>query len=238
MIASMSQAAPHIWTGMIAFVCGPMACAKGLRGDRDALVDVDDHRNGADRQHGRRGRHIGVGGNDDFVAWADAHRGQACRQSERPAGRKSEMADAEIGRVSLLKRRALALFAVPKQLARPDDPGDRLDLLLADDIHARQLLAGLEPSLAEVRGGESANRRLLPGATFYWRSRILDHGKPFGAAQIDSVGSRPAHRLHKSPRRRRKRLRAAQRHRKGSWQRSANQRGWVTKPSNSLIPVR
>ena len=51
------------------------------------------------------------------------------------------MTDAEIGGVSLLERRALALFAVPEQFARPDDPGDRFDLLLADDIHWRQLLA-------------------------------------------------------------------------------------------------
>jgi hypothetical protein len=66
-----------------------------------------------------------------------AHRGQTCRQRESPAGRKSEMTNAEIGGVSLLERRALALFAVTEQLARSDDPGDRFDLLLADNIHWR-----------------------------------------------------------------------------------------------------
>jgi hypothetical protein len=46
------------------------------------------------------------------------------------------MIDTEVAGVSLLKGRALAVFAVPEQLARPDDPGDRFDLLLADDIGA------------------------------------------------------------------------------------------------------
>ena len=30
MTASMSQVAPHIWTGMIALVCGPMAARMAL----------------------------------------------------------------------------------------------------------------------------------------------------------------------------------------------------------------
>ena len=126
---------------MIALVCGPTRRANRLGGDRDGLVDIDDHRNGANRQNGRRRRHISVGRNEDFVAWADAHARQARHEFEGPAGRKREMIDAEIGRVALLEGRALALFAVAEKLARPDHAGDRLDLLLADDIHWRQLLA-------------------------------------------------------------------------------------------------
>src|SRR6185437_7853089 len=113
----------------------PDGGANGPRRDRDALVDVDDHRNGSNRQNGGCRRHIGVGWNDDFVARTYAHRGQARRQRKGAAGGEREMTDAEIGGVALLEGRALTVFAVPKQFARPDDPGDRFDLLFADDIH-------------------------------------------------------------------------------------------------------
>ena len=90
MIASMSQVAPHIWTGMIAFVCGPISGANSLGGDRDALVDIDDDRNGSNRQNRRRGRHIGVGGNDDFVAWANAHCGQPAVSAKVPLAERAK----------------------------------------------------------------------------------------------------------------------------------------------------
>jgi hypothetical protein len=155
--------------------------ADGLRRNRDALVDIDDDRNGSNRQNGRGGRHIGVGGNDDFVAWANAHRGQARRQREGAAGRESEMTDVEVRGVSLLERRALALFAVPEQLARSDDRA------IASISSSPTTYIGVNswrvwsPSVAEVRNVESANPRLLGRATFEWRLRCA------GPIQIDGV---------------------------------------------------
>ena len=53
-----------------------------------------------------------------------------------PLAEETEMANAEIGRVLLLKGRALVLWPYRNSL-RSDDPGDRFDLLLADNIHWR-----------------------------------------------------------------------------------------------------
>ena len=48
---------------------------------RDGLVDVDDHRDGAGRQHRGGRRHVGVGGNQDLVAGPEAD----ARSWPRPA---------------------------------------------------------------------------------------------------------------------------------------------------------
>ncbi len=72
------------------------------------------------------------------------------------------MIDAEVGGVSLLKGRALAVFAIAEQLARPDHQGDRLDLLLADDIHARQT-----PGRSGAISNDSPTTGKAPISSFY-----------------------------------------------------------------------
>ena len=59
-----------------------------LRIDRDGLVDIDDQRDRADREHRSRGRHIGVGRDDHFVAGAEADGGH--RRGERVASAGGE----------------------------------------------------------------------------------------------------------------------------------------------------
>ena len=119
--------------------------AYGRGADGEALVDVDDHRNGADRQHRRGRRHIGVGRNQHLVARADAETDKPGGKAIGAARSKRELADAEMLGIALLEALAFAVVAVAEQLARADHPCDRLDLFLAGQIH------GISPSDGWVR---------------------------------------------------------------------------------------
>ncbi len=85
--------------------------------DRDGFVDVDDQRDRADRQHRSRGRHIGVGRDDDFVARSEPDGGH--RRGERIAAARGEreMLDAEMLRVARFERFAFIADAIAEKRA-------------------------------------------------------------------------------------------------------------------------
>ena len=60
--------------------------------DGDGLVDVDDHRDGADGEHGGGRGHIGVRGDEHLIAGADADADHRRGQRIAAAGGKAQSA--------------------------------------------------------------------------------------------------------------------------------------------------
>ena len=108
MIRSMAQAAPHMCTGITALVRGPIGVLDRVRVDRDALVDVDDHRDRPGGEHRHRGRHVGVRRHQDLVARADAERRHRGGQRIGAAAGQRHVRGAEILGVALLEAVAFA----------------------------------------------------------------------------------------------------------------------------------
>jgi len=106
-----------------------------LRIDGDALVDVDDHRDGAHRQHRRRRRHVGVGRHQHLVAGSEPDADHRRRQAEGAAGGQREVAGPQPVGVAPLEALALAVGAVAEQGAGADHLGDGVDLFLPGDVH-------------------------------------------------------------------------------------------------------
>ena len=120
----------------MARVRGPIAASIAARIDRDALVDVDDQRDRADGQHRCRGRHVGVGRDDHLVARTEPDGGHRRGERVAAAGGEREVLDAEMFGVSRLEPFALVADAIAEQRAGADHSRDRVDLFLADLVHA------------------------------------------------------------------------------------------------------
>ncbi len=88
MIASMSQASPHMCTGMTACVRGPTAASTAFGIDSNGVVDVDDDGDRAGGEHGDGGGHVGAGGHEHLVAGADAEADERGGQGRGAAGRR------------------------------------------------------------------------------------------------------------------------------------------------------
>ena len=107
----------------------------GAGGEGQALVDVDDDRDGPDGQDRRRGGHIGMGRDYDFVAGAEFQGRHSRGKRIAAARRQGEMLYAEIARIAALEAVALVPDAVSKKSLRAQNPCNGFDFFLANDVH-------------------------------------------------------------------------------------------------------
>ena len=141
-----------------------------LRVDRDALVDVDDHRDGAGREHRHGRRHVGVRRHQHLVARPDAQGDHRRGQRIGAAAGQRHVAGAQILGVAPLEALALAADAVAEQVALADHLGDRVDLFLSNDVHGRSLDERLGILTAARDGLPSDGLSRGPRALAQWHS--------------------------------------------------------------------
>ena len=134
----VARQAPHV-DGYDGPGLRPDRCRHGPGVERYGLVNVDDNRDRAGRDHGDRRRHVGAGGHEDFIARTHAQPGQRRRQSGRPAGRHADVLHAEELRVAPFEALALASFVIAEQLSAQQNFGYRVDFLLTNPVHVRPL---------------------------------------------------------------------------------------------------
>jgi hypothetical protein len=72
-----------------------------------------------------------------LVSGTEPDRGHRRRERVAAAGGEREVPDAEMLGIALLEAVALAADALAEQCLFLDHPGQRVDLLLADDVHSR-----------------------------------------------------------------------------------------------------
>ncbi len=108
--------------------------------DGDAFVDIDDDRDGAHREDGGGGCHIGVGGDEHFIARAQAHRDHRRGQRVAAACREGKMLHAEIFGVAGFESIAFLSDPVTEERVGADHPRNCVNFLLAGDIHSLNVL--------------------------------------------------------------------------------------------------